>query len=255
MTDRLIDIDWIAKTSLEVHEQTLQKYGVGYNLLTEIIDIFFNLSHFLKESIDPETDKGAFINIAYSTYLRLPYTLYNIRNLWSNGFYLESIILIRHIVEGFACLRYFSTHKDKVKKHYTARRSRDRVTFKTMFDEVSPGFYDKIYPIFSQFAHGGILTIGTRVNYRTASDGDALIGCVFSDLHCRLIIDQTPTYSYGYLCFLKDFFPTIDSRLPDDLNIKYIDVKAELNCILNSKREKNEAMETWSTTMKPFVEK
>ncbi len=255
MNDKLIDINWIEKTQNQVYSETLHKWGKGHDILTELIDLFFYLSHFLNETTDLESDEGAFLNIANSTYLRLPYTLYNIRNLWSHGFYLESIILLRHIVEGFACLRYFSNHKDDVKRHYTAKRSKDRITFKKMFDEVAPEFYEKIYSIFSNFAHGGVITIGTRVNYESPTEGKVYTGCVFNDTYCKIIMDQAPTFSYGYLCYLDQFFPTINSRIPSDVEKILISKKSELRKILYSPRATEKSEESWETSIKPFVEK
>lgn len=255
MIDKLIDIDWIEKTQIKVYTGTLLKWGKGYDILTELIDLFFNLTHFLNEPMDPESDEGAFNSIANSTYLRFPYTLYNIRNTWSKGFYLESIILLRHIVEGFACLRYFSNHKDEVKRHYTAKRSKDRITFKNMFDEIAPEFYEKLYSIFSNFAHGGVITFDTRVRYESPTEGKVYIGCVLNDSLCKMIIDQAPTYSYGYLDYLDEFFPTIIDRIPEEIQTKKNEQLENLKKILRGHRFSKKSEEIWGSCVKPFVER
>ena len=256
MSTKLIDIDWIEETKSYVKEQTLHEYGKGYDIITDTIDIFFNLSHFLNESIDPETEEGVFSHIAYSTYLRLPYTLYSILNKWLEGFYLESIVLLRHIIEGFVCLRYFSNNMNHTKQHYIAKKASDRTTFRKMFDKISPGFYQELYgKIYSNFAHGGVITIGTRVDYQSPTEGEVYMGCKFHNIYCKLILDQITVFSYGYLCYLDEFFPTIDTRTSSDLRKTFNKKISELKNILNEKRSSQETEDTWQKIMKPFVEK
>ena len=64
-----------------------------------------------------ESDDNAFHTLAYNTYAQLPYTLTVIQDLYVKGYYLEAIILLRHIIENFGKLRYFVLHKDLVKQH------------------------------------------------------------------------------------------------------------------------------------------
>lgn len=255
MNEILTDIKWIEKTKNKVETESLHAWGPGFDILTDSINIFFNLTHFLTEEIDPETNEGAFFNTAYSSYLRLPYTMYCIRNNWLNGFYLEAIVLLRHLIEGFACIRYFSNHKERVIPHYTAKRHRDRVTFREMFDELAPGFYLKIYgKIYSNFTHGGVGTLATRVKYTSPTEGKVYVGCQFDETYSKMIIGQSNIYSYGYLCYLDEFFPTINSRISEELINKIDAKKSELKHILNSEKINEVAKEFWQEIIKPFVE-
>lgn len=49
---------------------------------------------------------------------------------------------MRHLLEAFVQMRYLRRHLDRFEGHVAGRQ---RVTFKTMFDDLSPGFYGKYY--------------------------------------------------------------------------------------------------------------
>ena len=69
-----------------------------------------------------------------------------------------------------------------------------------------------------------------------------------------MIIGQSNIYSYGYLCYLDELFPTINSRISEELINKIDAKKSELKHILNSEKINEVAKEFWQEIIKPFVE-
>ena len=82
MPDRLMGIDYLIQTEENVRDQTIQEWGEELEKLTQTIELIFRLSHFLVEDVEIDSEDHAFHNIAYSAFIRLPYTLKSIRNLW-----------------------------------------------------------------------------------------------------------------------------------------------------------------------------
>ncbi|NQT24297.1 hypothetical protein HQ585_02975 [candidate division KSB1 bacterium] len=255
MTERLMDLEYLLNTEKQVKEVTLTEWGVGSGSLTKVINLFFSLSHFLNEDCEIESDDNAFQIIAYSSYLRLPYTLKTIQDLWLLGYYLESFIIVRHIVEGFAKLRYFTENRNEITPHFTARKHRDRVSFKTMFDSVAPGYYHFHYgKLLSGYAHGDLNAYFTRTDYTSQTEGRVIAGCEFNDIYCGLIINLTLTFCYGHLNYLQEFFPSILDKLPKDLLDHFLNMRNEMKLTLNSKRKKPEQQQEWENVIRPFVE-
>ena len=186
----LMSIDYLLTTEDFVVKQTLGEYGELQDDLVKIIDLLFKLSHFLNEDIGVESVDNNFQVLAYSSYLQIPYTLKSIHDLWIKGYYLESLTLLRHIVEGFAKLRYFTNHRDEILNHINGK---NRVRFKKMFDELAPGYYDFHYgKMLSDFAHGGFKAYMLRVEYYSQTEGRVKAGCDFdfkiSGIHLDIVL-------------------------------------------------------------------
>lgn len=255
MTESFMDLKYLLETEEEVKGITLTEWGVGYDSLTKLINLFFSLSHFLNEDYEIESNDNAFQIIAYSSYLRLPYTLKTIQNIWVSGYYLESFIIIRHIVEGFAKLRFFTDHRDQIISHFTATSHRDRVSFKTMYDTIAPGYYQLHYgKILSGYSHGDLSAYFTRTEYTSPTTGRVIAGCEFNDTYSGLVINLILTFCYGHLNYLESFFPSILSKLPPEISEHFHNTRDEMRIMMNSKRKKPEQQTEWENVIRPFVE-
>ena len=94
------------------------------------LDTLFLISYYAKqkEAIDPN---DAFPYFVFERYIRLPYTLRSIWVLARMGFYAEAAVLVRHLLEAFVQIRYFSTRRPDLVRHLTSpdwprRAGRDR---------------------------------------------------------------------------------------------------------------------------------
>ena len=75
----------------------------------------------------------------------MPYSFRAVSALAYRGYNPEGYVVLRHILEVFVQLRYFSIHRDLLRPHLEAKSAKGRVKFKTMFEEFSPGYYDDYY--------------------------------------------------------------------------------------------------------------
>lgn len=250
---KLMSIEYLLETEDAVAEQTLGAYCELQEDLTTLIDLFFKLSHFLNEDVEIESVDNNFQILAYSTYLRLPYTLKTIHDLWIKGYYLESLTLLRHIVEGFAKLRYFANHRDEILKHIQGEK---RIPFKKMFDEVASGYYGFHYgKMLSDFAHGGFYAYMLRVEYYSQTEGRVKAGCEFDVKVSGMVIFQTLTFCFAYLNYIDTFFPTIYSRLNEDISNERILLLKKLEEKMGGKGKTEEQQKEWENVILPFISK
>lgn len=141
---------------------------------------------------------------AQATYLSAGHTSVALGDMLHRGFYLESAILLRHLTELLVQVRYFERHTKVVLQHLSAKRSRDRVKFQSMFDEVAPGYYRTYYSLASSMAHGGVGSTMLRVDM-TASKGR--FGCHYDSDHCTLVANSWAAILHGFLTSFEFTFP------------------------------------------------
>jgi len=176
----------------------------------DLIHLLLKASHFLNEQTHPDSPDGFFHFTAFSTYAGLPYTLKAVYDLWLKGYYLEASIINRHIIEGFAKLRYFHNHREKVDGHL---KGTNRVSFKRMFDVCAPNYYRRYYgKIHSDIAHGGVKAFGFRAEYTSPTVGRIVQGCEFNSRWAGMVLSQPLQFGYGYLNYLDVFFPSVLSK-------------------------------------------
>lgn len=249
----LMSFGYLLKTEDFVVKQTLGEYGELQDDLIEIIDLLFKLSHFLNEDIGVESVDNNFQVLAYSSYLQIPYTLKSIHDLWIKGYYLESLTLLRHIVEGFVKLRYFINHRDEILNHINGN---NRVWFKKMFDEIAPGYYDFHYgKMLSDFAHGGFKAYMLRVEYHSQTEGRVKAGCEFDFKISGIVIFQVLTFCFGYLNYVDEFFPTINSRLSKNLSDEKNSILENLQVKMNVKKDTEKQQKEWDDVILTFISK
>jgi len=85
------------------------------------------------------------------------------------GHYVEATTITRHLIEVSAQIRYFAAHRCELLPHLGATTRRNRVSFRTIFDAVMPGYYDSSYRTTSNIAHGG-LAMGAFLGYYPEPD-------------------------------------------------------------------------------------
>lgn len=186
----------------------------------------------LNEQIEPNSLDGYFNYIAYDVYVRLPYTLKAVYNLWLKGYYLEASIINRHIIEGFAKLRYFYNHREQIEGHLGDTR---RISFKKMFDTCAPGYYKRYYgDIHSDIAHGGIIAFMFRAEYKSPTEGEIFQGCVFKPELAKLAMSQPLHFGYGYLSYLDVFFPSVLQKFDSTIQQEREDLRSRLKGHINS---------------------
>ena len=145
---------------------------------------------------------------------------YGLRAAWlvtTAGYYPEGATLVRHLLETFVRLRYFAKHPEKLFEHLDPGQ-KARITFRTMFDELSPGYYVKPYRTLSTIAHGGIgLSAFSGMEYQRDDTGKATAqphaGVTYDPKRSSFVTNQMMELISGYLRCFPSWFPTHSQRV------------------------------------------
>jgi hypothetical protein len=182
------------------------------------MDLMFNLSYFWGELPPPDTPRGLFAFFASSNYLQAPYTAWALFDIWKRGYYLESSILLRNLLEVLVQLRYFHRHPDRLEAHLHPERA--SVRFADMFEDVAPGYYRKYYgQLLSAFAHGKGGQLYFRYDHADPNNRRIRMGCEYDRDHMSWVINQLGPLLFGFLSFFPIFFPA--NTVASDDTISY----------------------------------
>ena len=252
MTIKLMNLEYLLETEKRTLDDTLKIHGISEPFLNELVNLFFNLGHYLNEDYPIESDENHFHIFAYYTYIRMPYTIKSVGDLWLKGYYLESSILLRHVLESLAQLRYFSNHIDEIRGHLVNGK---RVTFRTIFNSIIPGFYKNYYGrLLSGFAHGSTITSLFHEDRSSATLSIIIHGTKFNEKHSHFIIKQTLAYGYGLLNYIDIFFPSIISKIDNLLKDRIENLLRELHSIFSIEYLEAKDIDYWNLIPK-LIEK
>jgi hypothetical protein len=251
----LMDLNFLINSEIETINNTSSNIPIAESVIENYINLFFKYQYDMKTDFIPDSDDHYFHSLAYYNYARLPYNIRSVYTIWEKGYYLESIVLLRHIVEGFIQLRYFFKYKDKIKTHFEASRSRDRIQFKTMFDEFAMGFYEIMYgKFYSRFAHSHFVSSIFRANF-TPERGELIYGCEYNDQHANLIINQLTTFCYAYLNYIEVFFPKFPELIGDEDYKKYSENLSGIRSQVFQPKATEEFQRDFDKMILPLIEK
>jgi uncharacterized protein DUF5677 len=139
--------------------------------------------------------------------------------LSSRGYYLESQILDRSLIEILVKLRYFHKHPDKLVGFQSiAAKRKNGITWKEMFDEVLPGYYvDEYGWSMSYVAHGGVGANVYRTERDAAGNGFGDAGVCYKEFWAGASINQKTVFMLGFLRTYRNIFPEAIGLLSSEL--------------------------------------
>ncbi len=225
MKQRLLNVNDVLKGEMQTIADTQHIYKGISNEIPRVLNVLLQLNYFKGRAPDIKTDEGNFHSYCGHQYLHSPYSFRGCYILWERGYYLEAAIIFRVILERFIQIRHVYKHKNLVTvvwssiKHKTIKPN--RVTFKTMFNDITPGYYDKWYGgMLSGFAHSKVAANYFRI--RRSSPTDAKVNMIPSfDERGTLVINHMIPLLFGYLRFFPIFFPSGFKSISCDLLKEY----------------------------------
>lgn len=153
--NRLFSFDYLHESEVKAIEHTRNELHGLFEQYPKIINLFCRLPYFKGKLDDVSTPFGNFQNFCYLHFVQAPYTFWAIYGLFEKAFYLESIVILRHIIEAHIQMKYFYKYPDKFLPHV---KNEKRIHFHDMFDEFSKGYYKYYYGMqYSEAAHGFFL--------------------------------------------------------------------------------------------------
>ena len=255
MGKRIMDFQFLLDSEIETKSVTSKYIPLAESTIENFINLFFKYHYFMKENYIDESDEHYFHSFAYYTYIRMPYNVRSIYQIWEQGYYLESLILLRHIVESYIQLRYFYKYKEKVKTHFQASKASNRIKFKTMFDEFAPGYYEIFYgKFYSRFAHGHFVTSIFRANFKSKK-GELIYGCEYNNVHSNLVINQLFTFCYAYINFIELFFPEFSKLMNTKEYEEYLNNLTFFRSKILVPKDSEKLQDDFDKYVKPLIER
>lgn len=205
----------IAQQELEVQKLTHNKLSGFCDYFNRAIDLLIKLHYRIPKIQDSNTLEGAYLSQTnYWFYMSL-FTFRACYVLIERGYYYEAHILCRNLIEIFVKMRYFEKHQDKLRTFDRPHEGkRPLISFKSMFDEVLPGYYDTQYRlIFSHIAHGGIGALLFKADVKSPTEIFVDTGVVFNEKYASLVMNNISDFIFGYIRFYKYLYPEVIKAL------------------------------------------
>ena len=213
--DKYMSLAHLHECESQVSSITAHKHPEVNNIAVNAINLLFRLSYFFPKEYETDSDEHHFGTFAFFTYTRLPYDCEVTRDLWLKGYYSQSIVLLRRILESFVAVRYFSHHKSRIKRHLYAQSQKDRVQFKVMFEFFAPGAYEELYAkCLCGVAHGGLSNIIFQGDFDPSRPGRMNMGTAYSARYSSYTINQLLAYCLGYIALANLIVPNLEDRFP-----------------------------------------
>jgi hypothetical protein len=211
-----MNFGYLLKTESETVKVSNDKHPGWFSYYEELINCLFQVAYYVGEEKDVESDDGYYIAYAHNQLLKLPYTVRSVSILLERGYYLEAALLVRNILEVFVQLRFFNKYRNRLNKYVLKK---DKITLKTMFSEFNPELYSQMYSALSEAAHGGFGSIVYRTAYKSATNGETIMGSVFNEIFSNYLLNQLIPLIYGVLNFIPVFFRHYKNLVPTDIEL------------------------------------
>ncbi len=201
----MYDYRLLTASEQAVRDEVSRTLGGVADAYPKIIEVLLSIPQLLvRKDRDTELREHAYY---FSTqYLQTPFTVRCVYDCFEKGYFLEALILMRHLLEAFVQMRYFRRHLNQLDAHITSDK---RISFKRMFDEFVPGFYSKYYgKQVSEAAHGIAFKFFFRLQGPlTPYGGAALLGNRFDVSFATYIINNLNAIVSGYFNKLDELLP------------------------------------------------
>lgn len=240
MNSQYLNTDMLNKQELQVTLQTQEVFGWGrYGFCDYSLDGIYLLLqgiHYFRNKDDSLNEMGEYKSCEYALRTIVYYDLYHtsltykaIYNLVHQGYYKESAILLRSIVESLVKMKYLHRQKniDLINSafagHYEYRGAKFKVKNKTMFDALTPGLYDS-YRLLCDMAHGAFAAHALKISMQDFEHKKIILddGLVFREDGSTFVINQFTVYLFAHIKFMFLIFPEIEKNMTKTYAKKYI---------------------------------
>ena len=247
----LFGLNYLTESEDSTTIATHSRLRGNYEHLPKIIDTLFKLAYFFGEQEDVETEMGQFQSFCFTSYTQAPYSFWIIFDLYAKGYYLEGVILFRHLLETFVQMRYFDIYPEKLKAHICDEK---RVTFKCMFDEFSEGLYKRYYgKQLSEAAHGMLYKDIYRFERKSSSEARTRMGCEYNEDFATYLSNNMVALIFGYFNLFEKFYPNNTVSTDSEVSKSINEAKSWLEKYMAGHRRANPLSEQWYEHINRFI--
>ncbi len=270
MFSQWFNTDLLDKQELQVILQTQERFGRGRNGFCDFsrdgIDLLLQGIHHFRNVDDALDETGEFKNHEVAIRTTFYYNLYHISltykavyNLIHQGYYTESAILLRSILESLVKMKYLYKQKDidlvntAFAGHYGYYGKKFKVKYITMFDSVAPGLYES-YRLLCDMAHGSFAAHSLKIDKLDYKQKKIILddGLIFRLKGSTYVINQFSVYLFAHVKFMMLIFPEIEKNMTKPYAIKYYKTISKFEAMMKNFSE-NEQNKKWYGIVKQLL--
>jgi len=183
--------------------------GGAVDIFENATDFFIHLTTLIKgEEENLKSDIMNFEYLASMHYYQASYSFTAVYSLWKRGYYYESAILLRCILESLVVMHYFEARKDKIESYF---KEPSKFRIKDIFCSCAPGLYEHTYTQLSDFTHGGLSKDLFRTEKIDVSSRKVIIGSEYSDFKASYVANIYNALLLGYYLYYPNCFSRVDA--------------------------------------------
>lgn len=214
--------------------------------IPEAIDVLLELPRFARA--DSRTREAqAFRYWAINVYVNAAHTSWALTDLWRGGLYYEAMVLLRSLTEAIVQLRYFESRMGDVLLLLDDRTVK-KFRFKTMFEAVAPGHYEKWYGLMSSIAHARMGAMVFRTDESTVA-----VGARYNEFLASAVMNQFDPILLGLLRLFPKHFPGYASAAPPELEARRTSEVDWLQRAFDAQVEQFPRSRDWADLIKPII--
>jgi len=271
VANQYFNTDLLNKQEPQVVLKTQEIFGKGRygfcDFSLDGIDLLLQGIHHLRNVDDALDETGEFKNHEVAIRTIVFYNLYHISltykavyNLIHQGYYTESAILLRSIVESLVRMKYLHKQKDidlvntAFAGHYGYKGKKFRAKYITMFDSVAPGLY-KYYRMLCDMAHGSFAAHALKIAERDYEQKKITLddGLIFKLEESSYVVNQFSVYLFAHIKFMFLIFPEIEKNMTGAYAVKYYKAISKFEAVMKNFAEKEQSKK-WYSAVKQLWE-
>jgi len=270
MFSQWLSTDLLDEQESHVSLQTKETFGRGRNGFCDFsrdgIDLLIQGIFYLRNVDDTLDETGEYRNfevairsIAYYNLYHISLTYKAVYNLIHQGYYTESAILLRSIVESLVRMKYLHKQKDidlinaAFAGHFGYEGKKFKVQYKTMFDSAAPGSYE-YYRILCDMAHGSFAAHAMKAKIKDKQRKILLDnGLIFKLEASTFVANQFSVFLFAHIKFMMLVFPEIENNMTRAYSDKYYRTISKFKALMRNFAE-NEQNKEWYGIVKQLWE-
>ncbi|MBI2742478.1 MAG: hypothetical protein HYX48_00980 [Chlamydiales bacterium] len=234
---------------------THEKYGKGFNIFAEAIDVLLSLSYVqCTVPKDQQSNEYQFHVHIRHFYYGIPNSLRSCIVLAERGHYDDAFNCLRSVLEGLVKYKYLLKNKDKIIAYETDGKDAagKKVRISRAFEEsCGPGVQEKAYRLGSQFEHKNFAAGLPLLRALLNKEQKYSLVPVFQQQLCEGAINYLTYLFFGFLNLAEHFF---SFQWPaENEKLLFENMKKRFAKIILARRAQFPASLEWSSAMDKVV--
>lgn len=207
-----LSYEGLVKAEAYVLAEVSTRHKDWLDMFVNVENVLLFLPDYKGRTENTDTPRGEFQWYAFHGLTQAPLIARAALCLCQSGHYESAGAIIRSLIEGFVQLRYFHAHPEELAKHISAKSRSGKVSFTTMMEAFSPGFYDENYRYLCDLTHSKIPAL-LHID-QNAPGNPVLVGVEYNANYVTYYLNVMLPILLGFLRFFPIFFP--ESTLQSD---------------------------------------